>query len=143
MKKNIWDDELLDEELRRCIDAGMSGGRTALEMGLSNGQVAGRASRLGLRFSSAPGHKRKRSGGVTSGSFKPCIFQPYREAPKMSQEVEPLNLTLEQLKNNFTECRWIMNEDIRNAVYCGIPTEECSYCVSHQKIAYNLKSNAA
>lgn len=146
----------MDSELRRHIDDGLSGGATALAMGLTNGQVVGRASRKGWRFGSAPGHKRKKSGGANRGSFgsrfmpdfrKPKItieqVFPYKEATVVPDvELSPLNLTFWQLRDSpiISECRYITAE-APVVTYCGLPTvDDSSWCRNCMKLVYQNRA---
>lgn len=133
---SIWTPERITE-LTAHIEDGLSGNRTADAMGLTAGQVTGKAERMGLKFKSVPGHKRRPAGGKISTSWKPRVEIyakfPYREKPEVT--LEPLNLTLWQLKDSFVECRWITNDDMKAALYCALPvaTDDCPYCHSHRK----------
>ena len=53
-------------------------------------------------------------------------------------ELPPLNLTIEDLTFNDgrpVECRFITNEDLANATYCGNPVDGgCSWCAHHRMI---------
>lgn len=143
--ESIWDDPAMDNALRAHIEDGLSGGRTAQKMGLTRNQVVGRTHRLKLRFLSAPGQKRIRSGGATSTSFKPPHERmdvtpkfPYRKAPPVApQSIDPLMLTFDELVNSpiMTQCRFGYGEDARTMAYCGHPTvDEKPWCHFHDKI---------
>lgn len=142
---SIWNDPALDVALRAYIADGLSGGRTASEMGLTRNQVVGRTHRLKLRFLSQPGQKRNPAGGKTSGSFKPKRERmfvipkfPYRKAPPVVPEsIDPLMLAFEQLSpsTTMTQCRAPYGDDPKTMVYCGHPTlEEGPWCPYHAKL---------
>lgn len=143
---NIWDDPARVSELIAHIEDGLSGNKTADAMGLTPGQVQGKAERMGLKFKSVPGHKRRKAGGATRTSFKSTVEIeqefPYREAPEIAPEVivEPLMLMFGQLNDSpiISQCRFPFGDDPKTMVYCGLPVakEECSWCSTHRKLTY-------
>jgi len=48
----------------------------------------------------------------------------------------PLNLSICEITDN--SCKWIMNDDTKAAIYCGIQVAEegCSWCRDHRRLAF-------
>jgi GcrA cell cycle regulator len=132
----MWTDEK-NNMLRSMWADGFSGSQIAAELGapLTRSAVIGKAHRLGL----AARVERKLVLLIREPKCKP---QPRLNAviEKKQHHAEPI--TLMELID--CSCRWPVNEDVRNMLYCGKPGASLSagrpYCEHHARMAVRAQS---
>lgn len=82
-----------------------------------------------------------RSGGHFA---QPVLVKPLAKPPVLEQPLtapEPLRLKLYQLERN--QCRWPVEGDRENTLFCGAATnEQESYCPCHRKMSIGIGSRA-
>lgn len=82
-----------------------------------------------------------RSGGHFA---QPVLVKPLAKPPVLEQPLtapEPLRLKLYQLERN--QCRWPVEGDRENTLFCGAGTnEQESYCPCHRKMSIGVGSRA-
>ena len=82
-----------------------------------------------------------RSGGHFA---QPVLVKPAATPPVLAQPLtapEPLRLKLYQLERN--QCRWPVDGDRENTLFCGAATDEQeSYCPCHRKMSIGIGSRA-
>ena len=82
-----------------------------------------------------------RSGGHFA---QPVLVKPAAMPPVLEQPLtapEPLRLKLYQLERN--QCRWPVEGDRENTLFCGAVTDEQeSYCPCHRKMSIGIGSRA-
>jgi len=82
-----------------------------------------------------------RSGGHFA---QPVLVKPLATPPVLAQPLtapEPLRLKLYQLERN--QCRWPVEGDRENTLFCGAVTDEQeSYCPCHRKMSIGIGSRA-
>jgi len=124
-------------ELKTCVDAKLSAGKTAEAMGMKKNCVVGKAHRMGLKFLSQPGHKRKAAGGNRFNKGIPFNINKLKGKLGLRLPLpEPVKSPDFLAKSLFDlgefECHFIQGED---RLYCGQPSVE-TYCPFHHKIMY-------
>ena len=133
--------------LRSCVNAGLSCGQIAHEIGVSRNAVIGKINRLGL------------SRGRSTAAPRTCARAPMRRPQVLTQRLalkalfasetvaedvvstEPCSL----LNLAPSRCRWpITAVDTAEFSFCGnITTDGMSYCAGHARIAYRLSPQRA
>lgn len=133
----LWSPER-ENILIECIAKKMSATQTGELLGITRNACCGKANRMGLKFLSIKPKKASKPRVKREPRIDITPKFPYREAPAMAPviEVEPLNLTLWEVADN--SCRWITNDDMKAALYCGLPqaSDGCSWCCSHRLQVY-------
>lgn len=129
-----WTQGLI-EQLKSCIERGLSAGRTADEMGTTRNTVMGKSGRLGLCFRSIVGHSSRKPTGGDRGWRPPKRENTPAVKPEHEDNPSPsfIGLTIYELKNNHAQCRYIEND-----LYCGAATGGVSsWCPAHKKLVYS------
>jgi hypothetical protein len=144
-----WDEAAI-ERLKELHASGMTGQQIADELGCgSRSAVLGKLDRLRRA-------EFKRTVADTGGGTQRAIAArvarearaPLRKARPMAMpepipepipepEPEPGPVTIIGLRD--WSCRWIINDDVSRALYCGRPRDPDStgcYCSEHRRIAY-------
>jgi len=148
-----WTEERVDQ-LRNCINAGLTCSQIACEIGVSRNAVIGKIHRLGL----APGRpvaiprERLRGGEgrgprrrFTQSRILRALFAqvPPRTdvAPAPVQSVARCSLL--ELKQD--KCRWPLSDPGEaDFGFCGNDAlRSMPYCEAHTRMAYNVKRSAA
>lgn len=96
----------------------------------------------------APSPKPKKPSGLllrSGGHFaQPVMVKPLAKPPVLEQPLtapEPKYLELYLLKSN--ECRWPVEGDRENTLFCGAATDQQeSYCPCHRKMSIGIGSRA-
>ena len=144
-----WDDARV-ARLIELVESGMPASRIAEELGApSRSAVLGKLDRL-RRGAYADRLKRKQrvqqptparfhkpqTPRKTSPMAKPALAKPALaklEPPSAAKPRGPV--TIVDLSESC--CRWIVNDDVSRALYCGAPRlDGCSYCLDHWQRAY-------
>src|SRR5205807_2358919 len=131
--------------LKNRIDAGLSCGQIACEIGVSRNAVIGKANRLGLsRFKSAPAGQPERTG--TPKITRPRIvtqrrnLRALRAKPQLAFAGAPGDssnrCSLFELQQ--WHCRWpISDPGAKDFGFCGNkPVDGLPYCAAHSRMAY-------
>jgi hypothetical protein len=128
---------------------GLSGSAIASEFGkvgipITRSAIIGKAHRLGLEsrierkttLIREPARKSERRPTLNVGRVIAMKKQP------TEQTFDGQPITLMDLTN--ATCRWPVNDDVRNMLYCGKPTADlaggCPYCSHHSAIAFPPRS---
>jgi GcrA cell cycle regulator len=140
-----WTSERV-EQLRACVNAGLTCSQIALEIGVTRNAVIGKIHRLGLASGSpaaAPGQPQRIRPRMTQRRIVQAIFAQSRHpselaelAPGPVESAERCSL----LELAHGKCRWPLNdpadEDFSfcgNDVAAGMP-----YCAGHVRMAYRF-----
>jgi len=144
MKVERWTKEE-EEELASLINENKSIGQIARHFKLSKGSIAGKASRMGLKFK----YRVKRQKQQLQGrSKKYCFGRSYKIFPEQTtpyqfKDHQPLKnskpVPLEDLKNN--QCSFPFGTKTPY-LFCGIRKKDNSksYCEHHMSLAYVVGS---
>ena len=134
--------------LKSCVNAGLSCGQIAHEIGVSRNAVIGKINRLGLSRGrsaatatrSCAGAARRRPQVLTQRLALRALFAS-EPAPDDVVSTEPCSL----LNLAPRKCRWpITAGDTAEFSFCGnITTDGMSYCAGHARIAYRLAPQRA
>src|SRR5262249_23032066 len=143
-KERTWTAERV-ELLKSCLDAGLSCGQIAREIGVSRNAVIGKINRLQLpRCNSVVARQARRKpvpptrppGIVTQHH----ILMALRAEPQpAAEEVRvPGAYRCSLMELNDGKCRWPINEPgAANFCFCGNEAvESLPYCAAHARIAY-------
>jgi hypothetical protein len=141
MSGMFWTDERV-AQMKALHDAGRSYRQIAAELGCSRNAVSGKADRLNLppRGPSRPRVKRQAPAIDLAAALAVA-------APSVAPEPQPRVLSQPEPKQealgtvSFAElrehhCRWILNDDTSNPVFCGQQKSGRSYCEAHRLLAY-------
>jgi GcrA cell cycle regulator len=122
-------------ELRRLMTDGLSFSRIAARLKISRNAVIGKARRLGV---AQPAKSSRQGSSIAvrevcqarhSRPLRRPTDLPRRPIPP-AVAADALNLRIDQLERDH--CRYITNEDLREATYCGHRTAEgTSWCAFH------------
>jgi len=145
------------EELKRLVAAHMKYSEIGALLGCTRNAAIGKARRLGLDNTVAkpPGYVSQRQVRRTRRQAREDRKHNIREAKKEAKlamprfvipapvSVDPLNLTIDELQP--CNCRYITNDDVKNARYCGHETfRGSSWCLFHlHRVIGRVESNAA
>ena len=133
--QNKWTEEQ-EAALKKCVDEKRSAGETSVIMQMTRNSLIGKASRMGLRFTSKAQPKRlghdyprqRRTWGIP----KMPLRTPPTPPKQPDKPDEFLGLTIWQLKDGpITQCRFM-----DDGLYCGQPTTGKSWCAHHHRIVY-------
>ena len=118
------------------------------ELGFSKNAVIGRVTRA--RMAGVP---LKRASLIRRrlAEQRPLVVKNRRIIREFKLRCEPLPIleivTPEQHKRSIsilqlksTSCRYILNDDLYHAIYCGAPKEKNSYCCKHYLLCYHEPS---
>lgn len=146
MIDNPWTEERV-LELRRLIADRLPFSRIAARLKMSRNAVIGKARRLGIAVPAKPPDR-----GPNLRSIMSCLF--WRAGPQRAPgalrrwsipsavAAESLDLRLDQLEEYH--CRYITNDDLRQATYCGRRTAEgTSWCALHLQRVRRLEPVAS
>ena len=142
--RKTWTTERV-AQLRSCVDAGLSCGQIAYEIGVSRNAVIGKINRLGLsrtRNADAPRLRTpmRRPHVLTQRSALKALFasEPVTEDVVSTEPCSLLNLAPRR-------CRWpISAGSTAELSFCGnITADGMSYCAGHARMAYRLSPQRA
>jgi len=142
--RETWTAERV-EQLRSGVNAGLSCGQIANEIGVSRNAVIGKINRLGLsrgRNPAGPQSRRDRS------NLRPQVLTQ-RLALKALFALEPIAADVissepcSLLNLAPRKCRWpISGAGIGDFIFCGnASVDGMSYCAGHARIAYRTLSD--
>jgi GcrA cell cycle regulator len=135
-----WDDAAV-ERLKELAASGMPASQIAVELGCSS-----RSAVLGKldRMRRADFKERRQSPQKVTSMPTPTprpkpVPAPIPQPPPPAPRPKPTPLPVTLLDLDEFACRWIINDDVRHALYCGQPREpdtQGCYCEHHRRIAY-------
>jgi GcrA cell cycle regulator len=148
-----WTEERV-EQLRDCINAGLTCSQIAGEIGVSRNAVIGKIHRLGLAPGRPAATPRERLRGgeargprrrfTQSGILRALFAQaPPRSDVAAAPMESAARCSLFELKQG--KCRWpISDPGEADFGFCGNDAmRSMSYCAGHARMAYNVKRSAA
>ena len=136
-KERTWTAERV-ELLKSCVDAGLSCGQIAREIGVSRNAVIGKINRLQLsrcHGAIARQPERKRPRVLTQHH----ILMAVRAAPLPAADtLVPNGGRCSLMELNESKCRWPINDPgAENFCFCGNQAVAgLPYCAGHARIAY-------
>jgi GcrA cell cycle regulator len=131
--------------LRSCVNAGLSCGQIAHEIGVSRNAVIGKTNRLGLSRGRSAAAQRTRAGVrrpqvLTQRLVLRALFasEPVSDDVVSTEPCSLLNLAP-------CKCRWpITAGSTADFTFCGnITADRMSYCAGHARMAYRLSPQRA
>jgi GcrA cell cycle regulator len=144
MEDNPWTEALV-AELRDLVVRQVPYATIARQLGVSRNAAIGKAKRLDIKPNGNTGvedrsvgeERRRQTSGAGAlacrqrAEGRPLPPRAFRREPiPPAISSDPLNLRMEQLK--YFHCRYITNDDVRDATYCGCRTVEgTSWCAFH------------
>jgi GcrA cell cycle regulator len=148
--------------LKRCLDAGLSCGQTAREIGVTRNAVIGKMNRLGLSRPKdvigrqleqrraarlarpkTPRTWRSKSPRLNISAQHEMLMVTFRRPQPPAEDIPIYNgrgCTLLELSQ--AKCRWpISNPGAQDFCFCGSePVKGLPYCLGHARIAYRAVS---
>jgi GcrA cell cycle regulator len=136
--------------LKKRIDAGLSLGQIAREIGVSRNAVIGKANRLGLsRFKRATVRQPERNGTPVIARpkmarpvilFRPRSFRATPPKPQLALAGAPADSANRRSLFELQQwhCRWPISEPgAEDFGFCGSARVDClPYCAAHSRMAY-------
>ena len=147
-----WTEERVDQ-LRNCINAGLSCSQIACEIGVSRNAVIGKIHRLGLAPGRPVATPRERLAGREAHAWRQRFTQRrilralFAHAPPRTDVASALvegaaRCSLLELKQG--KCRWPLSDPGEaDFGFCGDEAlRSMPYCAAHSRLAYNVKRAA-
>jgi GcrA cell cycle regulator len=139
---DAWTTERVDL-LKSCLEAGLSCGQIAREIGVTRNAVIGKIHRLGLSRGRPTAGQAERPGTPTRRSAtllrRRIMRSVYADAPTPAVEDPAAGAVHCSLLDLATgRCRWPINDPgSENFCFCGNhAVAGLSYCAGHARIAY-------
>jgi len=129
----IWTEEKINQ-LKDCIERKLSSGQTAGTLGITRSAAAGKANRLGLKFLSVVGKKRKIKPATKASPKFLLKGPPIPLPPEPAPYAGFLGIPLNELTDS--ECHYIEGNP-SDALYCGQPAQDGPWCQFHKKLCYH------
>ena len=148
MGKKIEDFDLITQKMLRMWEKNKTAKQIGDELGVTKNAVIGRVTRArmaGLQLNRASVARKKvfewqspvaKAHMIAREPQSRC--EPLSIFETTTQQKSKRSITLSQLKS--TSCRYILNDDPSQAIYCGAPKEKISYCCKHYALCYHAPS---
>ena len=152
--RGAWTAERV-EQLKGCVDAGLSCSQIAAEIGVTRNAVIGKMNRLGLsrpRGVRASPPQAKRAAGRNGGGNITRLFTQHRILMQLPPEPQDWSAVVSihagrgcsLLDLSPGKCRWPINEPgAQDFCFCGNQqVEGLPYCMGHARLAYKSTARA-
>jgi GcrA cell cycle regulator len=152
--RGAWTSERV-EQLKGCVDAGLSCSQIAAEIGVTRNAVIGKMNRLGLsrpRSARTNSPAAKRAAGRNGGGNITRLFSQHRILMQLPPEPQGWSAVVSihagrgcsLLDLSPGKCRWPINEPgAQDFCFCGNQqVEGLPYCMGHARLAYKSTARA-
>jgi hypothetical protein len=139
MSGMFWTDERV-ATLKRMREDGYTFDVIAERLGCTRNAISGKVDRLGLarpprkeRIAEADKRRERRARAKLVSVEPGPVVLPILSQPEPKQEASG-TVSFAELREHH--CRWILNDDMSNPVFCGEQKSGRSYCEAHRLLAY-------